>query len=192
MKRAFGFGLWAASLGVCLAQQPGRLEFTRLVAHWQDYVHPEYLKFIDEAQPEIVQVGFYGADFFSLGHLPETAKGLTGPLLPTHAGAARGGTELERLRANTEYFAALNRELHRRGVKVVGHFSVAKYLLGEPEPSGPQGGFFRYYRDLWDEKELGAKPVRDPVDLLQKNFDGTPLITPDDDAGPYKVYAIPA
>lgn len=185
MKPAF-FLILAA--GVSLAQQPGRLEFTRLVAHWQHYVHPDYLKFIEEAQPEIVQVGFYGADFFSLAHLPDSAKGLTGPLLPTHAGVAKGATELERLRANGEYFTALNRELHRRGVKIVGHFSVAKYLLGEPGPDGPRGGFFRFYRDLWDEKELGPKPVGNPVELLQRNADGTPIITPDDDAGPYKVY----
>ena len=188
MKRALGFVLWLAGGGVCMAQAPGRLEFTRLVAHWQDYVHPDYLNFIEEAQPEIVQAGFYGADFFSLGHLPETARGLTGPLLPTHAGVAHGASELERLRANTEYFARLNRELHRRGVKVVGHFAVAKYLLGKPGPDSPQGGFFRFYRDLWDEKELGPKPVRDPLDLLQKNADGSPIITSDDDAAPYKVY----
>jgi hypothetical protein len=60
----FGLALFALLLP---AAPPGRLEFTRLVAHWEDYVHPGYLKFIEDAQPEIVQVGFYGADFFALG-----------------------------------------------------------------------------------------------------------------------------
>jgi hypothetical protein len=128
--------------------QPKRLEFTRLVAHWEDYVRPGYLEFIEEAQPEIVQVGFYGADFFSLAHLPQSAKGLTGPLLPTHAGVASGDGEFARLKANGDYFANLNRELHKRGAKVIGHFAVAKYLLGEPAAGGPQGGLFRFYRDL--------------------------------------------
>jgi hypothetical protein len=171
------------------AQQPKRLEFTRLVAHWEDYVRPGYLQFIEDAQPEIVQVGFYGSDFFSLAHLPESAKGLTGPLLPTHAGVARGDGELGRLKGNTDYFINLNRELHKRGVNVIGHFAVAKYLLGEPGGAeGPRGGFFRFYRDLWDERELGPRPVKDPVELLERNADGTPIITPDEDAAPYKVY----
>ena len=39
-----------------------------MVAHWDRYDHPDYLKFIREAQPEVVQVGFYGAHFWSLGH----------------------------------------------------------------------------------------------------------------------------
>ena len=50
------------------ADEPPRFEFTRMVAHWDRYGDPEYLKFIREAQPEVVQVGFYGAHFWSLGH----------------------------------------------------------------------------------------------------------------------------
>src|SRR5436190_1050834 len=30
-------------------------------------------------------------------------------------------------------------------------------------------------RDLWDEKELGPKPVKDPLALLARNADGTPM-----------------
>jgi hypothetical protein len=177
-------------LAGCARQEapPERLEFTRLVAHWQDYVQPGYLEFIDAIQPEIVQVGFYGADYFSLAHLGDEGKGLTGPLLPTHAGVASGEGELGRLQANAAYFTKLNSELHQRGVKVIGHFSVAKYLLGRPGPDGPEGGFFRFYRDLWDEKELGQKPVDDPTALLQKDASGAPITTPDDDAGPFQVY----
>src|SRR4051812_2862729 len=37
-----------------------RVEFTRLVAHWDEYTSPEYLNFIDEVRPQIAQVGFYG------------------------------------------------------------------------------------------------------------------------------------
>jgi hypothetical protein len=170
------------------AARPERLEFTRLVAHWQDYVQPGYLEFIEAIQPELVQVGFYGADFFSLAHLGPEGKGLTGPLLPTHAGVISGEGERGRLKANTDYFENLNRELHKRGVKVIGHIAVAKYLLGRPGPNGPEGGFFRFYRDLWDEKELGPKPVSDPAALLQRDGSGAPITTEDDDAGPFRVY----
>ena len=48
-----------------------RLEFRRMVAHWTDYAHPDYLPFIEDARPEIVQVGFYGGHFWSLAHTPQ-------------------------------------------------------------------------------------------------------------------------
>ena len=50
------------------AADPPRLEFTRMVAHWAKYDDPEYLAFIDEAEPELVQLGFYGGHFWSLAH----------------------------------------------------------------------------------------------------------------------------
>lgn len=46
-------------------------EFTRMVAHWIHYDRPDYLEFIRDAEPEIVQVGFYGAHFWSLAHTPQ-------------------------------------------------------------------------------------------------------------------------
>src|SRR2546423_13455233 len=43
-----------------------RLEFTRLIAHWAGYADPGYLRFVDDVKPEVAQVGFYGAHFWSL------------------------------------------------------------------------------------------------------------------------------
>jgi len=34
-----------------------RSEFRRMVAHWADYADPGYLSFIEEAKPEVAQVG---------------------------------------------------------------------------------------------------------------------------------------
>src|SRR4029453_16275056 len=81
------------------AEPPRRLEFTRMVAHWDAYSHPEYLPFIDEAKPEIAQVGFYGAHFWSLAHTPH-GKGYPANL------PVRG------IKEGTEGFAALNQKLH--------------------------------------------------------------------------------
>src|SRR5437016_5903334 len=53
-----------------VAQTPGRPEFTRLVAYWDAYSEPGFLPFIAELQPEVVQVEFYGAHFWSLAHTP--------------------------------------------------------------------------------------------------------------------------
>ncbi len=138
-----------------------RFEFTRMVAHWDAYGDPAYLPFIEEARPELVQLGFYGAHFWSLAHTSSYSG------YPAHF-PVRGLTE------SGDWFAEKNARLHERGVKVVGHFNV-EFLVGDPEgPEGPRG-FFKFYRDLWDEKELEPKPVADPLELLEKNADGTPL-----------------
>jgi hypothetical protein len=138
-----------------------RLEFTRMIAHWSDYADPGYLPFVDDAKPEVVQVGFYGAHFWSLAH---TAFGSG---YPAHL-PVRGHREC------AEWFKRLNGELHQRQAKVVGHMNV-KFLVGDPEgKEGPQG-FFDFYRTHWDEKVLGPKPVADPLDFLEKDRDGKPI-----------------
>lgn len=138
-----------------------RLEFTRLIAHWSGYADPGYLAFVDDAKPEVVQVGFYGAHFWSLADTP------FGSGYPAHL-PVRGHRQCG------EWFARLNGELHRRRVKVVGHMNV-KFLVGDPDsPEGPRG-FFHFYRDQWEEKLLGPKPVADPLDLLEKDKSGNPI-----------------
>ena len=146
--------------GTARAAQP--FEFTRMVAHWADYADPDYLPFIDDVKPEVVQVGFYGAHFWSLADTP------FGSGYPAHF-PVRGHRECG------EWFARLNSELHRHGAKVIGHMNV-KFLVGDPDsPEGPRG-FFRFYRDQWDEKLLGPKPVSNPVDLLEKDKFGKPIV----------------
>src|SRR5262245_49464845 len=146
---------------VAPATAADRLEFTRLVAHWDAYSDPGYLPFIEAAQPEIAQVGFYGAHFWSLAHTPQFSG------YPAHfpkQGLAECGA----------WFEELNRQLHRRGVKVVGHMNV-KFLVGDPESKDGPRGFFKFYRDLWDEKQLGRRPVADPLELLERQRDGKPI-----------------
>src|SRR6185369_4697132 len=143
------------------APAPPRFEFTRLIAHWSGYADPGYLTFVDEAKPEVAQVGFYGAHFWSLAGTP-------------HGGGYPANLPVRGHRECGEWFARLNTELHRRGVKVVGHLNV-KFLVGDPDgPEGPRG-FFRFYRDQWDETLLGPKPTGDPIDLLEKDKAGKPI-----------------
>ncbi len=133
-----------------------------MIAHWSDYSDPSYLAFVDEAKPEVAQVGFYGAHFWSLVDTP------FGSEYPAHF-PVRGHRECG------DWFAHLNQELHQRGVKVVGHMNL-KFLVGDPEsPEGPRG-FFRFYRDQWDEKILGPKPVADPMGFLEIDKTGKPIV----------------
>ena len=153
--------LIALSCLLTITASAERLEFTRLIAHWAGYGNPDYLAFVDDAKPEVAQVGFYGAHFWSLADTPY------GSGYPAHL-PVRGHRECG------EWFVRLNTDLHRRGVKVVGHMNV-KFLVGDPDsPEGPRG-FFRYYRDQWDEKLLGPKPIPDARDLLEKDKIGKPI-----------------
>jgi hypothetical protein len=156
--------VWVTMMAAFLPASTGaaeRLEFTRMIAHWADYADPGYLSFIEEAKPEIVQVGFYGAHFWSLADTP------FGSGYPAHL-PVRGHREC------ADWFKRLNASLHDRGAKVVGHMNV-KFLVGDPDsPEGPRG-FFRFYSSQWDEKLLGPKPVSDPIDFLEKDGSGKPI-----------------
>jgi hypothetical protein len=55
-------------------------------------------------------------------------------------------------------------------------------------PQGPREGFFKFYNELWDEKELGPKPVKDPLELLQRNADGSPLTVTLKGFSPWPLY----
>jgi hypothetical protein len=155
------------------------LEFSRMLVHWRQYVDPGYLAFVDEVQPELVQVGFYGVDFWTFSHVPKEVKGPTAATQPVDGDLEASGRFLENL----------NRELHKRGIKVIGHFDVEYHVTGVIDgPQGPHEGFFKFYRELWDEKELGPKPVQDPLELLQRNADGSPLSVQLKGFSPWPIY----
>src|SRR5262249_52768908 len=128
-----------------------------------------YLKFVEDARPEVAQVGFYGGHFLGLGDTPPY-KGY-----PAHLPVRR----LDEVGGRVEDFHG---ELHRRGGEGGRHLNVGFPLGGPPGPAAPNGpagptGFFRFYRDLWDTHLLGPKPAADPLSLLEKNADGSPIKT---------------
>lgn len=154
------------------------LQFQRLLAHWDAYGDPDYVTFIGEARPEIAQVGFYGGHFYSLAH---TTAGKGYPAHFPVVGLDECG----------KWFTDLNIELHKKNVKIVGHFNV-EFLVGDPETEpaakGQPRGFFKFYRDLWNEKELGPRPIADPMLLLEKNADGSPRVSKNYSIGGMREY----
>ena len=98
-----------------------------MLVHWRQYIDPGYLAFVEEAQPEVVQAGFYGADFWALTHVPKEVKGSTAATQPVDGD----------LQASGEFLENLNRELHKWGVKVVGHIDTTYHLTGLID--GPEG-----------------------------------------------------
>ena len=156
------------------------LDFNRMLVHWYHFVDPGYLAFVDEVQPQLVQVGFYGCIFWSFAHVPEAVRGAIQGSLPGDGN----------LKACGQWFENLNNELHKRGIKVVGHFDVEYHVTGLIDgPQGPREGFFEFYNELWDEKEFGPKPVKDPLALLQRKADGTPFVKHLKGYSPWPLYA---
>src|SRR5262245_26772639 len=145
----------------CRSQGQERFEFTRLLAHWAEYNHPDYLQFVLDAEPDVVQLGFYGGHFWSLAHTDAYGG------YPSHF-------PVQGLNECGAWFEEKNKLLHAKNIKVVGHFNV-EFLVGDIDgPKGPTG-FFKFYRDLWDEKQLGPRPVADPVTMLERGPDGKPI-----------------
>jgi hypothetical protein len=157
-----------------------RREFATLVAHWAKYADADYIPFLEAAQPDVAQVGFYGAHYWSLAGTPH-GKGY-----PAHF-------PLVGLDENRKWFADLNRQIHQRKIRVVGHMNV-KFLVGDPDrpktdkdAGGPQG-FFKFYADSWDPKLLGPKPTKNALDLLEKDIDGKPISNNNYSIGGMKEY----
>ncbi len=167
--------IFLAAIGTqAAAQTPERLEFTRMVAHWANYADEGYLSFIEDAEPELVQLGFYGAHFWSLAHTPQYGG------YPAHF-------PVQGLDECGKWFEEKNAALHKLNARVVGHFNV-EFLVGDPEgPEGPRG-FFKFYRDLWDENKLGPRPVADPIELLERDAEGKPIVSASYSIGGMKEY----
>src|SRR5688500_16883969 len=121
----FCFALFVSSWFIPLvvnAQE--RFEFSRLLAHWAQYDDPDYLPFVLEAEPDVVQLGFYGGHFWSLAHT-DAYKGY-----PAHF-------PVQGLNECGAWFEEKNKLLEAKNIKVVGHFNV-EFLVGDIDgPKGP-------------------------------------------------------
>lgn len=115
-------------------------------------------KFISEARPQIVQIGYYGPQLHGYGDNPKAAG------YPMHLTVA-GTNNLLSL------YKDLNERCHRLGLKVIGHFQIGK-VIGNWDK---QDDFINYYKNNWDEKLLGKKPVEDVREVLARDSNGDPI-----------------
>ena len=129
--------------------------FNRYVALLSMAGQPEFIDFLAEVRPQVVQMGFYGPQLYALA---ETDKGSGYPMsLP-----ARG------IREALAWQKDFNRQVHDLGGKILGHFSMT-VAWGEPTN---KEGFFQFYDEFWPEDILGEKPVADIKELLMRLPDG--------------------
>ncbi|MDA1015259.1 MAG: hypothetical protein O3A00_12500 [Planctomycetota bacterium] len=120
--------------------------------------HERLMPYLETARPEIVQIGNYGAMFHGYADNPRSAK--TPMMLPVVGE-----------RAALEFQRKLNAEVHKLGLKVVGHFRLAKVMADWQE----QTGFVEYYNKRWPTDLLGPKPHPQLIELLQRDGSGAPV-----------------
>lgn len=115
-------------------------------------------KFLHEARPQIVQIGYYGPQLHGYGDNPKAAG------YPMHLTVV-GTNNLLQL------YKRLNDRCHQLGLKVIGHFQIGK-VIGNWDK---QDDFIDYYKNQWDEKLLGKKPVEDVREILERDSTGEPI-----------------
>lgn len=119
---------------------------------------PAFEKYLEDAKPQIVQVGFHGPMLHSHG----ITKGATGyPMnLP-----AQGVDQLLAI------YRDVHAKAHARGLRVVGHFPLSK-VIGTWKD---KAGFYDFYNNHWDEKLLGPKPHENVLEIVQRDSQGNPI-----------------
>ena len=134
--------------------------FNRYVALLAMAGDPAFISFLEEARPQVVQMGFYGPQLYAFG---DTELGSGYPMnLPV-----RGVHEV------LDWQKQFNQKIHDIGGKVIGHFSMT-IAWGDPEKNT---GFFESYNgDSWHTELLGPKPVDRIDDLVHKQPDGQMIV----------------
>ena len=144
-----------------MTQKTAPMYFNRYLASLAVQGKPEFIDFLTQVRPQVLQMGFYGPQIYALGEAPEEGK--------QWAGGYPMQMPVRGIRQVLEWQRDFNCKAHELGIKVVGHFSMT-VAWGEPEE---QTGVFDFFAHHWPEDLLGEKPVERVEDLMQKNPDGS-------------------
>lgn len=142
--------------GIAVAEE--RPDQVRTFFVTRSLAHERLMEYIKTTRPEIVQIGNYGAMFHGFADDPRATKS---PMMLPVVGE----------RAALKFQREVNQQVHKLGLKVVGHFRLIKVMGDWNEKTG----FVDYYNKRWPEALLGPKPHPQLIELLQRNADGTPV-----------------
>lgn len=132
--------------------------FNTFFVHRDGLNTPTFDQFLQEARPQIVQIGYYGPQLHGYGDNPKAGG------YPMHLTVV--GT-----RNLLDLYKRLNARAHDLGLKVVGHFQTGK-VIGNWDK---QDDFIDFYKNHWDEQLLGKKPVEDVREVLARDVNGEPI-----------------
>ncbi len=118
---------------------------------------PEFMAYLDEARPEVVQIGWYGPMFHGYAHHPRS----TGYPMRLPVSGEREALELQTRMNQT--IRALDPNM-----RIIGHFQMSTVVCNPDEPFG----FIKWYQEEWDEDLMGPRPTDDVAELLQRDAQG--------------------
>ena len=135
--------------------EPRRI--SRIIEHWTLPTADQVLDHVRRAQIQLVQVGNFGSDFYSLAEAAD--------LPPSWAGMPLRG-----IRANLDLAAEVIPQIREAGASVVGQLSTTM-IFGNHEEN--LGLFGATWSQLWADDLLGAAPTADLAALVQRHPDGS-------------------
>lgn len=104
----------------------------------------EYLRFVEEARPDILIMGVFDQRLYSL--------------------AARKKTPIDPAEHLAKWKAVVER-LHCKNIRLIGQMELF-VVSDQPKELGDGAGWFGFYDKHWNEKLLGKRPTKSARDLL--------------------------
>jgi hypothetical protein len=132
---------------------PSSDRLSRLLVYWTPSNLDNLFNHLARAKPQILQIGLFGPDLYSLIH--------------TDCHESWLGLPMQNLREACDWWRTFIADVRIMGVRVVGIFSVT-YHYGDEETGE---GWFTFW-DKWDGALLGPRPCDDPLTLLKRTADG--------------------
>src|ERR1017187_405181 len=137
--------LGVTNVGIAQEARPVRFMLHGNMSH--ELPTEDYLRFVEEAQPDILIMGVFDQRLYALA-APAAKKT---PIDPAeHLGK----------------WKAVADRLHRKGIRLVGQMELF-VVSDQPKELDDGIGWFGFYDKHWNEKLLGKRPARSARELLE-------------------------
>ena len=129
--------------------------FSRCCTHYGE-LDDSFGDYLTEVKPQVAVCGNFGPNYWAAVSYAR------------QKGEAAFWTSLGGGPVDRDWWRKLISGAHRRGVKVIGMFSLTKVYGVPDEPAG----VFRFLSSDWETATLGEKPFSEPIDLMQRETGG--------------------
>ena len=137
--------------GAFVQAQPVRFMLHGNMSH--ELPTEEYLRFVEEAKPDILVMGVFDQRLYAL----------PSPALKAKKAAVNPVEHLAKWKAIAD-------RLHRSGIRLIGQMELF-VLSDSPAELDEKSGWFGFYTNHWNAKLLGERPARDVQGLLAHSVD---------------------
>src|ERR1051325_9385140 len=108
----------------------------------------EYLRFVEEAKPDILVMGVFDQRLYALA--APAAKSKKPPINPAE---------------HLAKWKAVSERLHKKGIRLIGQMELF-VVSDQPTERDDATGWFGFYDKHWNMKLLGERPMKSVRDLL--------------------------